>query len=341
MKDIDDNERCKEVFNSPLLERKRDRSFKYDVIFDLTINHSVHEKAIEDCRPHEECKTSCKEDSLLNSGEQKQSRSNASQSRTRGNSETCAGGLNDFAHSRPFFSAEDSKIQTKQTTEAAIDDFRRAFSGVEELKENGGLQIKGKFDIDRKRTFSLDGNRSQLKAKWNEQIGELCSKKGDSCTRKSSKYEKVLTMDMNSNKRRCSGAAAVKRTKKPRNIEKKIYIRSKSSIYMDDIGSDMTCSALRRGEGRLENETEAKIGESKADCQKGTHKLDPNQKPSESVSKRHDKITMNSFSIKRLSPKVQMKVIEKARKSSSNNLNRMVSKGEAEESKGVMNFQFS
>ena len=282
-------------FDSPLIERKRDRSFKYDVVFDLTLNRTASDSSSVDCK-----KSSRNIDRFA-------SRTGYYKSGycTRNNNGNPLEGSTAFANS-----SDVPGIIPKSASFVRVKDIGTV------AKESGKTS-----EINRKRTFRLhrdavDGKSGCHGAETNKNIEDI-DREVTLLETDPIHDQEPSTLDHSSCKRRCLNALTVADIRKPM---KAFGAGTDGTSYVESVGSvtdscDVLCHAT-------ESESSEPV--------KGSHICDMNQRLDYIISRRSAQVIRGTFNISDLSPKIRAKCLDKVRKSSSKNMERNVDNNSTE-----------
>ena len=292
----------KESLNSPLIERKRDKSFHYDVIFDLTLSHDLNDPSSDNCK-----KSVLKSD-LYN--------------------------VADPNRNKPRHMKEDAKSNQRIDTQmhitarnipaigpdrTLVNDTASVFANIENMEENAAYRRRKKSDINRKRTFTLDRDAMDtakvVKSRRSCNTGEQQKSVQDTT---SDFYREMrignVSLDCQwpniPDKSACNCATASDETEKPCRIVS--YAKSKDTCYVESVGPVTDFSNL------LVRVTDSESSTSKV----SSHNFESNQQIADNISKDGIKAVGSTFIINELSPKIKEKVLGRARKFNSKNKER-------------------
>ena len=272
----------KESFDSPLIERKRDRSFKYDVVFDLTLNRTASDSSSVDCK-----KSSRNNDHVVHStGSYKFGNCARDNIGNQLKGSTALANSSDIPGitplSTPLISVKDVEILAMESEKTS--------------------------DINRKRTFKLrhdtvNGKSGHHDAATDKHIRDIDSEVSLVETVPIDDQE-PSTLDHSSCKRRCLEDVAVDGIRRPRKALP--GARTEISSNVESVGSVTdSCESFCH---TTESESSKQV--------KGSHIPDMNQRLDYIVSRKSAQVIRGTFNISNLSPKIKAKCLDKVRKSS-------------------------
>ena len=289
----------KESLSSPLIERKRDKSFKYDVIFDLTLNHNVNDITSDGCKKPSESSTDL--DDVTDSDTCKSNNFN-------GKRLTCS--------STPI---DSPKVPTITPDKALVNCPAPIFAMIEDSEEGATIYTRKRSDISRKRTFKLDREAVDSarygKSRRSCDIVKMHKYAEDDVAGIFSENlndpfdgQEPNALDKNSYKQHWHDTVTNDIVGNLQGADTKI------SSHVESVGPVTDYSSL------LDRFTEKESSISK----KSLCSFESNRKSGESVSKRGITSVGNTFSITELSPKIKAKVLDRVRKYSSKNMEQNV-----------------
>ena len=307
-KELDRHSR-KDSLGSPVIERKRDRSFKYDVIFDLTLSNTIKDRCSEE-RAIKEVFCSDRIDSTEN-------RPAVRQCSPVTWPKAC-----DDVQGKPFRAsptrADHSKMSSIKPSKTIV---ASDFTSVEELGKNSTIEKRKISDIDRKKTFNLDKDNPPKFRRHSDNDRRSCfqqmqKEKAQDLVEDVS-CAKDIYENVSYNKRRCPNSVTADDVNKPRRTVP--YVDTQSSCQVETVGPVTDYASFLKDFPAHVGDKEPSTNISKKD----TYTLESKQSVQDYLSARCNKIPLKKYSVGGLSPKFKRKVLDRARIHSSQDIQRM------------------
>lgn len=314
MKHEDGNMR-KDSFSSPLMERKRDKDFKYDVVFDLTLNSSINgctRKEIINGRVDRNDKPTVIKDGTI-------SRTDPSDANLR----SCNPDLDEVKHLNPNFLNENTTIQEIGYVKMLAGDDTSLDKNYKQLRDGEKFDVKGDDSMynDKKILHNLEKSPPRNKSYLGDSLNP-CNREqqhvrvaevtlaDNHC--KKEEFEKSNAVHRLSHKRHCPVSEAVDGLKKPKRTANNDFIDVESHFRIESIGPDSLYS--NEPETFMELVKEKTIDNCDLEMfEREKNTVDSEQTSFDFISKKYSRNVLNPYNVSRLSPQIKRKIIERAR----------------------------